>query len=679
MASPLDIFSLADLRPTANTGRGSRFYGTDYGQDNSGIRIGNDLSLAIDKVNPDTRKGRKRHQKLLDYVLQRIRLSEDEMVNFYERWRSNEAKAQAYVHLRGREKILRDQNEENLIPNAVKMIVPYGYAALSTIVTFLLHTYTSRRPIFEVASYKGEASDPSRNMETLLQYQCDYMRITAQFWRFFNDIGTYGVGFLRPEWTVIEKMRTRRTRAGSDRFGLGLEQISRGPEIVYEGNIVTSLDPFNTFPDPRVSMVDCAEDGEFFFWRTSTSKVHLKRSGNYKYLDKIPNKPDPEKYNKSLRNWYKAKGADTQETAFSRSGAATRVSSDLYDDFCLIDQGTCWIIPREFGLGPSERAELYWFTIANKAQIIELEPFDHDYERHPVAASEPYGFGYGFGQPGPMDFVAPIQDMLSWLFNSHIENVRASLNSMWVVDPSRIVISDLKQPGPGKMIRLRQSALMSDVRTALHQFPVADVTRGHLADADLMIGLGQMLLAINENIMGQNADGGRKTAQEVRITGQAAMSRLSMIARVISSQAVSPMTEMMTLNCLQFLSDDFYFKVTGEDGIKPGAHIRGPDLNADYTFPVHDGTLPMDKFGMLQTWKEIFLGIAQNEALAGRFDVLGIFEHIAELAGASNIEKFRLDRRGAQRGPDMNAMLLPDQQVQQQLQAGNIVPFNGGQ
>ena len=31
--------------------------------------------------------------------------------------------------------------------------------------------------------------------------------------------------------------------------------------------------------------------------------------------------------------------------------------------------------------------------------------------------------GYGFGQPGIIDYMAPLQDLMSWLVNSHMDNV----------------------------------------------------------------------------------------------------------------------------------------------------------------------------------------------------------------------------------------------------------------
>jgi hypothetical protein len=46
---------------------------------------------------------------------------------------------------------------------------------------------------------------------------------------------------------------------------------------------------------------------------------------------------------------------------------------------------------------------------------------------------------------------------------------------------------------------------------------------------------------------------------------------------------------------------------------------------------------------MVDVWKELFLAVAGDQQLRSQFNVLGIFEHIAELSGAKNLDKFKVD------------------------------------
>src|SRR5690606_33896789 len=110
--------------------------------------------------------------------------------------------------------------------------------------------------------------------------------------------------------------------------------------------------------------------------------------------------------------------------------------------------------------------EKWIFTILNKSQIVQAEPFDADHDMHPVSVAEPYTTGYGFGHLALADYLAPIQDSLSWFINSHSANVREVLNNSFVVDPSKVEMQDFqnKIPGQPRILRLKPSSTGTDVR-----------------------------------------------------------------------------------------------------------------------------------------------------------------------------------------------------------------------
>jgi hypothetical protein len=614
------------------------------------------------------------HAKMLDYITKRLDHSEQEMARFYDRWQSNELKQQAYIHTTDYEQILRDENKGMASPHAAKMIIPFAYATQATIVTYLMNTFMGRRPIFTVSQYKGEAAAASRNMETLLQFQCDYMLYTNTFWKLCNDFCTYGVGACTVMWDEVRRMRTRRQRQGAglgETFGTPVS--SRYETTVYEGNRAEAVDPFMFFPDPRVTMADCPLKGEYMFWRTTASRLHLKRNKDYQNVDKIDKHYPADRYAESFRNRLARGRPEGSELSHYRS------TSDraLEYDFVWIDQGTIWIVPSEHGLGDRDEPELWFFTVANKDRIIEARPLGADHDQHPVAVSEPFGQGYGFGQAGVADFIAPIQDMVTWFFTSHQENVRSSLNMNFIVDPNAIMMKDLRKRAPGSPIRLKQSFIGRDVKTAIMQLPVQDVTRSHINDAQLMMTIGQLALGVSDNLMGQQDSGGRKTATESRIASQAGIARLQTTARVISGQLAVPTATMMALNTVQYMSDGFYQNTLGEDGTEHS--IFATDLDGLYTFAVHDGSLPFDKVALFEVWKDILLGALQAPGFAEAYDVRGMFEWVAELGGATDIERFRNDQQqGPPIGQPAQASVAPDEAVARGVEQGNLIPMPRG-
>jgi hypothetical protein len=283
---------------------------------------------------------------------------------------------------------------------------------------------------------------------------------------------------------------------------------------------------------------------------------------------------------------------------------------------------------------------------------------------HPVSVAEPYGMGYGFGEAGLMDYLGPLQDTISWFVNSHTDNVRKALNDMFVVDPNAIEMQDIKNPNPGKLIRLKQSAIGLDVRSVVQQLEVRDVTRGHMTDANTFMRMGQFLSAVNDNVMGIQDFGGRKTATEVRTVGEAAASRLAALSRLISAQQMTDDTEQMSLNIQQFQTMEFYLQVLGEEARSTPQLISPGELVGDFWYPIHDGTLPIDRIAMLDVWKEIFAIVAQSEVLQARYDIGKIFEYMADLGGATNIKGMEIQPGGLQ----------PNAQVADGAQAGNLIP-----
>ncbi len=606
------------------------------------------------------RPGSDLHARVLTHLRDRIKMSERAMSQFYDRWRWNERRLQAYITLPKYEQLLKQMTDAGEPPKIVSLVLPYSFATQSTIVTYLIHTFAGRKPMFTVGTRQKAATQNAENMERVLQYNSEHTRLVKELYKFLNDSQTYGLGVLKSAWKNIKATRTVRERSQPlVLFGQsfpGEISMSRQEKLIYSGNEIQSVDPFLFFPDPRVPMTEVNRRGEYVFWREFVGRHALKKeeaAGKFAWIDQAGNLPRD-----------KDTDSDRSLRAGGDSTPGTNDRSVVSSSYYKIDQGSVEIIPAELGLGESRRVEKWIFAIANDTQIIQAEPANFDHDMHPVCVSEPLTQGYGFGNLGMSDYLGPFQDGMSWLVNTHIYNVRASLNNMFVVDPMKIEMQDLNQPEPGKLIRLKQSALGEDVRTAITQLQVTDVTRNHLSgDLGTFFAIGEKMSAINENMMGVQASSGRKTATEVRVSSEAGVSRLAAMARLISAQALVDLAEQMCINIQQFMVPEFEITLLGQDPEDQITIDQGM-LVGDFHFPVHDGTLPLDKIAMVDVWKELLIGVSQNPILSQRFDIVKMFKWAAELAGARNIESFEIQ-------------VKPDEQVLNALGKGQMVPMSG--
>lgn len=612
------------------------------------------LQLFKDFIRPKSET----HNKLLARVKSQLSESESKMSQFYNRWNMRELQYQAYMPVQDWEAkyktACKDKELTGIKKQDANIVVPYSFSTIRTIVTYLATVFFARKPIFTVSTNDPALLENAKNMEALLQYNADHAKLVAQGIQFLYNGEIYGLGVLKTAFRTESQPRTSWVHD----VMTGLPMRVRQSQLVYQGNTVEVIDPFLFFPDPRVPMSQVNRKGEYVYWRSFVGKFSLQKAGDtYAYLDSIGTMT-PGDSGASLANLRANGDSLNNQYDFKAPGDGS--------PFVQIDEGSLELIPEEIGLDLGDgfdNSKPYKFilTLANKTQIIRFELYEPDHNMHPVVVSEPYAIGSGFGNMGISDYLSPFQESISWFLNSHIFNVKGIVNNSFLYDPSMIEEKDLKSDVPGRCIRIKPKAFGVDVQTYFKQLAVVDTTSGHVADMQQLMRLGNDLSAINDNVRGMQDSGGRKTATEIRATIEAVSSRLAFHGQYISATAFTDLGKQWSLNLQQYLSDDFQLAVLGENGSRAPVQITPQNITGDFIFPVHDGTLPMDKVALFDIWQQALQFAASQPQVMQSFDIPRIFEYVAKLGGAENIDQFRVQ-------------VQPDATVQAQAQAGNLVP-----
>jgi hypothetical protein len=256
---------------------------------------------------------------------------------------------------------------------------------------------------------------------------------------------------------------------------------------------------------------------------------------------------------------------------------------------------------------------------------------------------------------------------MDWLINSHFYNVRAALNNQFVVDPSKIVIDDTEDGGPGFIYRLRPEAYGTDITKFFYQVPVADITRAHMSDLEAMQTIGERITGINEQMFG-GISKSRTTATEVRTSTGFGVNRLKTITEYISAMGISTLAARMVADSQQFYDMDKKFKIVGDLAQMAGPRFMQVDpgsIMGDYDFVPVDGALPVDRMAMATLWQNIMGQMRNFPQLLMQFDIGKVFTHISQLAGIRNINQFKIQ-------------VVPDQMLAAQAQAGNVIPLRPG-
>lgn len=603
---------------------------------------------AIDKLKP----GSDRHGEVLQKLQAMVKFSASKMSNNYSRWRNAEMKVQAYM-MQGDYDMLVNTVQESkgaIIPEPINVVVPYTYATLHAAATYISSVLLGRKPIFPLMATRGTNAETARYMELALQSNLDHNMGMEKLWQHVWDSLLYGFSPIKTGW--------EQTRGKTMRMENG--QRSFTEDIKYAGNSVNTVDPYKLLPDPRVPLHECHRKGDFCFDRVELSAMVLKdmeTQGLYKYTDEAI---------KLAKQTGRTMSDSSGDFTSNRGPMGGKPMLNPKDVVAFIPgyEGTVRLVPKDWKLGDGTAPELWRFVFTDK-QIVMAQVDGAIHDQLPYLIAEPTSMGHDFMSLSQAEMIGVFQDVLSWLVSSRMENVRASIANSYVFDPARVEVNDMRSSAIGRLIRLKQSAMGLPVKEAIMQLQVNDVTGGHFTDIQTIRLIADTTTGVNDNLRGINTQGGRRSATEARMSMQAGAGRLSQLAMRMSGQSFNPLAQQMISNIQQYLPLDFWIESTGDENGE-SLKLGLAQLVGSFNYQVSDGTLPLDRGALVEQWKEILMGVAQDPELRQRFDIGKIFDYVALMSGAKNIDSFKRQPTIAGPGQAMPAGAVPvDQGVPQ--------------
>lgn len=606
------------------------------------------------------------HTKLRQAIRDRYDMSRNEMEKYYDKWEDAEEKFVAYVEpTEGDER--RKIKRENGQPQFTTIEVPYSYAVLMTAHTYWSTVFLGRSPVFQYTARHGETEDQVLGIEALMDYQVNVGGMLVPLYIWILDKGKYGIGIVCDYWDEEEVVVSSIEERPSTYLGLPIpgktERVRVSKKIKgYQGNRLFNVRPFDWFPDPRVALIDF-QRGEFCARKVELSWNEIVKGGaNGKYFNVDV-----------LKEKIKTKqNQNDDERGFDRKGQIERPAKNVYAD--KMDQGFTTglvmeieLVPYDWDLGSSKYPEKWAFTLAANEVIIEARPAGAYHAKFHYQILEYEPDAYSLIPRSMMELVEPLNNTLSWLINSHFHNVRKVLNDQLVYDPSRIVGKDLLDPSAGRLIRLKPEAYGTDARLAIHQLQTVDVTQNHLRDAGIVSDMIQRVTGVTDSVMGMVNQGGRKTASEVRISSSFSTNRLKTNAEYDSALGWGPLSQMMLQNTQQYYDVERQYKLAGNMLGKQNTMMVTPDtIQGFFDFVPVDGTMPIDRFAMANVWRELMAQMAQIPPLLQTYDLGAIFAYVAKLAGAKNIDQFKIK-------------VVDDGVLAQRAQMGDVIPISSAQ
>ena len=616
------------------------------------------------------------HKKLRSRIWERASASRNEISKRFASWREIDRTLTTYVDLSNTDKGTKEDDIRIKDPTKPLTIVfPYSYSMLEALLTYLSMAFF-QDPMFQYEGVEDDDMVGAMLMELVVRLHCIKNKVPLAVHTALRDSLCYGVGIGIPEWRrqYGKKVVKASVTTESD-LGIETQQMNQFVDaLLFEGNGLGNIDPYMWLPDPSVSS-DNIQKGEFIGWVDRDNYMNLlsKESELDSGLFNV-------KYLKSKNNKRSTLAMDESDRQ-TKHGGSSDIHRSMSTTVSPVDRIHMYItlIPKEWKLGKGETPEKWYFELAGDDIIIACEKADHNHGQYPMAVASPEYDGYSITPTGRMEVLYGLQHTLDFLFNSHVANVRKAINDMLIVDPYLVNMNDLKDPQPGKLIRLRRPAWGRGVDKVVQQLQVTDITRLNISDSAYITQWMDRISGADQSMQGSLRQSGpeRLTGAEFSGTRNSAMSRLQRLAMIIGMQFMQDIGTQFAVHTQQYMTQDMYVQIVGryaEQLMKNfGGKVRGrvspSSLAINYDLIVRDGSIPGGNFS--QNWMELFKVIGTSPELSQQFDVTRIFTYIAQQLGAKNVEDFRRNVN------NMQMTQMPDQQVEQQAQVGNLMPMRG--
>ena len=641
--------------------------------DSKEVRSANYRDLKFDYDYPDgldLNPNSRFHEELRSKIWQRAIESRRVISKRYDSWNEVDKVLTTYIPLSDKEHSVKDKDSRK----PVSIIFPYSYSNLESLLTYMLAAF-GQDPMFQYEGIEDSDTIGAMLMEQVVRLHCIKTKVLLKLHTILRDNFSYGIGIGIPEWVKrYGKVPIKSSITTIDDLGNETteQMVDYVDGLTFEGNALNNIDPYLWLPDPSVDS-SSIQEGEFVGWVERDNYMNmLSEESNDKDIFNV-------KYLRGKTDKRSTLAIDNSQRETKFGGSPRSLNNGMTSTTNPVDNINMYInlVPKEWNLGSGEYPEKWLFRLSADDIITRCHRTNHYHGMYPMAVASSEFDGYSTTPISRMEILNGLQGVLDFLFNTHIANTRKALNDMFVVDPYLININDLKDPEPGKLIRLRRPAWGHGVKDVVQQLQVNDITRLNIADSTYITQWMDRISKTDQSMSGQVRQSGpeRLTGREFAGTRSSAVSQLQRIAMIVGMQFMQDIGEMFAVHTQQYMTQETVVKITGryEEQLKAQfgadvtrAKVSPLDLAVNYDLVVRDGSIPGGNFS--ESWVQLFNIIAQHPELHQSFDITRIFTYIAGQLGAKNVEDFK---RNVNR---IQPQQMPDEQVMREVEKGNIIP-----
>lgn len=558
------------------------------------------------------------------------------------------------------------------------LTVPIVMPQVESAVAYQAGVYLSSWPLFPVIA-SPDQQDAAIQFQTVMSNHAIQYGWSREMIKWFRDGFKYNWGALFVNWkrTAVQKVTTSTDIATAGQSAL--------KSMVYGGNCLTRIDPYNCFMNMSVDPAKYHEEGDFFGWNLLMNRMQFRRfvesldkdrtsslneainssyagagvngdsqSGQDYYIPPVNQLLGMNQLAYQGRNWLAWAGINPQQRQDGQPS---------YQGQYIVTPFICRAMPDDYG-AIGRAPTIYFCYIVNWKYVIYVEEIVSPQDYLPVLIMQPNEDGLGFQTKSVLDNALPFQDMSSSLWNIGLESQRRKVFDRLIYNNRFIDKKDIDPASSVARIPLRNASAFKgdDIGKAIYQIPYReDNLSATLQMSDMVSQMADTASGQNKVQRGQFQKG-NKSVQEFETTMDGSNARQQLVSASLEHQAITPLKEILKTNMLQYQTPGDMLSRQSQElvNIDPVA-LREAVLE----FKLTDGMLPVEKI-MNPQLLTVFLQTAQAmPVVMNDYDVMGMFLYWIKLQGGYWVEDFK-------RNPQQQAQF--QQQYAAVSAAGNAQP-----
>lgn len=584
--------------------------------------------------------------RIVRHIIERMRLSDTERMVRVARLTEIDIQLSGVVK-HDAEDTKRDRdNKRGKKAQPVAHNLPLAYSQIDDCVTYCMSLFAPEMNIF-VATSTAKKQAVAEGLTREIGKHGQTLKYYRQLAKLCLNALKYNFGACEVNWEKSTGIVFSKESGGAN--GAPTGQIVKKDGVVWEGNVVKSVDAYNFFYDTSVHPVDLPSLGEYYATVEPYTPFRIKRMADQNILFGVDRyiktfAPlsgsesgtfyiSPPIIRERIGNANTSLGTTNWVVVLSPGGPARNSQPGIE-----LVWFTTWIRPKEYGMSEDEGLQLWRICMANGLYITSAFQIDDSHGMLPCAVSTPIEDDLRNDQRTYAEMLLPLQHFASFLLNTHVDATRKAIYGITVFDSNLFPGIDLSTEDLiGARIAMKSSATGVDIDKAFRHYNDSPDTDSNVDMVEKIIALMQKILPTNQ--AQQVADLERATEYQAAATVQASSRRNLKIARLINDQCLSVIKFQMMYNIYANVT---LIEYTAPDGTTQ--QITPADLlDAQIEFDVGTGLKGIDRLMQVSIFKDLMSYLFQVKGMDQQVDLLGLLSYVTQIAGfETDLTQFRI-------------------------------------